>query len=451
MPVQGEKLILGLSALLQLGKRAFATENETAFAFLVVNETHLMTPYRQAVLWRHADKGAGSVVAVSGSPEANTRAPYIAWLTRILSDESIKKHKTPARLAAADITGEDGEAWEQWFPAHAIWVPLITGLGNRLGGLLLVKSVPWTDSEIKLLAKLADSYAHAWELVYKRSQGHGLLWKPLVLSRQNWFRWALGATVVLIFFLPVRQSALAPATVIALDPAVVRAPLDGIVERIHVTPNQEVKKGDLLISLDGSILRSRLEVEERTLAMLEEEFKQILKLAVTDPESRVQKRVLEKSLEKQNAETHGVRLQLQRLQVYAFRDGVALFNDVHSWQGKPVQVGEHIMEIADPASSELEIRLPVGDAMAMEPDATVTLYPNLDPLTTWNGKVTQIAYEARELEGILCHAIKARFDPDAPLPRIGLRGTAKIHGQKTTLFYYLFRHPLTLLRQRLGL
>ncbi|MFN3077814.1 MAG: hypothetical protein ABT940_13230, partial [Alphaproteobacteria bacterium] len=100
MPVHGEKLILGLSALLQLGKRAFAAEDETAFGFLVVNETHLMTPYRQAVLWRHAGSTAGEVVSVSGSPEASNRAPYIAWLTRVLSREEINQRTTPLCLTA---------------------------------------------------------------------------------------------------------------------------------------------------------------------------------------------------------------------------------------------------------------------------------------------------------------------------------------------------------------
>ena len=40
--------------------------------------------------------------------------------------------------------------------------------------------------------------------------------------------------------------------------------------------------------------------------------------------------------------------------------------------------------------------------------------------------------------------------PEA-LPRIGLQATAKIHGRRVTLFYYLFRRPLAQLRQFTGL
>ncbi|NGZ07549.1 MAG: HlyD family efflux transporter periplasmic adaptor subunit [Magnetococcales bacterium] len=451
MPVQGEKLILGLSALLQLGKRAFAAENELAFAFLVVNETHLMTPYRQAVLWRHGIKGSGAVVAVSGSPEPNTRAPFIAWLGRILNTETMRQHTSPLTFTAADLPAEEGSAWEQWFPTHAVWVPLITGLGERKGGMLLVKSVPWTEPEIKLLTKLSDSYAHAWELVHKRTQCGGLAWYKIFTTRRSWVRFVLIGLVVLLFWLPLHQSTLAPATVVALDPMPVRSPMEGVVDQIHVTPNQPVNKGDLLITLDDALLKSRMEVEQRTLTMLEEEYRQILKMAVTDAESRTRKGILEKGLEKQQAEMHGVRIQLERMRIFAPRDGIALFNEVHSWLGKPVQIGERVMEIADPHAAELEIRLPVGDAMAMEPGAMVTLYPNQDPLSTWSAKVTRIAYGATEMEGVLAYGIKAQFSSERLPPGIGLRGTAKIQGQETTLFYFLFRHPLALLRQRLGL
>ncbi|MEO5334369.1 MAG: HlyD family efflux transporter periplasmic adaptor subunit [Magnetococcus sp. YQC-5] len=452
MPVQGEKLILGLSALLQLGKRAFAAEDEAAFGFLVVNETHLMTPYRQAVLWRYSKHKTGEVVAVSGSPEPNIRAPYVTWLTRVFSQESMHQHKTPICITAANVKGEEGEAWEHWLPAHGIWAPLISGVGERLGGLLLVKSVPWTDPEIKLIGKLADAYANAWELVMKRArERHGIQWKALFFAHRPWIRIGSVLMIVLICFLPVHQTALAPARVMAMEPAPVRAPMDGIVKQFHIAPNQMVKKGDLLFTLDEAALDNKLAVESKTFDLYQEEYRQILKQSVTDHESRAQKKILEKRMEKQAAEAEGVRILLNRIQVLAPRDGVALFDDVNHWVGKPVLIGERILEVADPKSAELEIHLPVSDAIEIAPDAKVILYPNMDPLNSWLGSVTRIGYNAQEMEGILSYSIKARFMPEREPPRIGLRGTAKIEGRQTTLFFYLFRHPMALLRQRLGL
>ncbi|HCP03708.1 MAG TPA: hypothetical protein DIT61_09365, partial [Pseudomonas sp.] len=35
-------------------------------------------------------------------------------------------------------------------------------------------------------------------------------------------------------------------------------------------------------------------------------------------------------------------------------------------------------------------------------------------------------------------------------PRVGLRGTAKVYGEKVSIFFYLFRRPITSVRQWLG-
>ena len=36
------------------------------------------------------------------------------------------------------------------------------------------------------------------------------------------------------------------------------------------------------------------------------------------------------------------------------------------------------------------------------------------------------------------------------MPRIGLRGTARVYGPRTTMFYFLFRRPITAMRQLIG-
>ena len=46
--------------------------------------------------------------------------------------------------------------------------------------------------------------------------------------------------------------------------------------------------------------------------------------------------------------------------------------------------------------------------------------------------------------------VNATLDAQDAAPRIGLRGTARIYGGDTTLFYYLLRRPITAARQWLG-
>jgi hypothetical protein len=52
--------------------------------------------------------------------------------------------------------------------------------------------------------------------------------------------------------------------------------------------------------------------------------------------------------------------------------------------------------------------------------------------------------------GVLGYRLKASLADDKAPPRIGLRGTAKLFGDRVTLFYYLMRRPLSAARQFLG-
>ena len=53
-------------------------------------------------------------------------------------------------------------------------------------------------------------------------------------------------------------------------------------------------------------------------------------------------------------------------------------------------------------------------------------------------------------EGFLAYRLKAEFTDQESPPRIGLRGTAKLFGDETTVFFFLFRRPLAKARQWLG-
>ena len=79
----------------------------------------------------------------------------------------------------------------------------------------------------------------------------------------------------------------------------------------------------------------------------------------------------------------------------------------------------------------------------------VDVFLDIDPIKRYRGEVTRVPYQSSLTEaGILAYS--ARRWPDETVPRIGLRGSARVHGPRTTLFYFLFRRPITVLRQIIG-
>ena len=77
-------------AFVEVARRARRAGDAAELAFIAVNDSSLLAPYRQAALWF----ATGGVRALSGvvRPEAN--APYVHWLERVCA-QLAERHETP--------------------------------------------------------------------------------------------------------------------------------------------------------------------------------------------------------------------------------------------------------------------------------------------------------------------------------------------------------------------
>jgi hypothetical protein len=409
-PAALEQQVQRLGTLLMLGQRARAAASAQEFAFVAVNQTHELLSYQQAMLWEEA---AGRVAAVSSVAIPEPASPFSLWTARLCRFLSAKGQAQA--LTAADLPPELGGEWAEWLPAHAAWIPL-TAQSRLLGGLLLARDDEFASAELTLLGVLAEAYGAAWAAHRPKARWS---WR---LKRSGRRRLAVAAAVLLGLLFPLHESVLASAEIVPKGAAVIRAPMEGVIDRFAVTPNQPVKQGDLLLALDGEELRNRLAVARTILGAADAELRQASQLAVFDPRAKNRLFFLQAKIEEHSQELAHAQSLLDRVELRAPHDGVAVFADINDWIGRPVATGERILTLADPEQVELEIHLPADDAIVLDPGA-----------------------------GILAYRLKADLAPGRPKPRIGLRGTAKIYGARVPLGYYLLRRPLAALRTRLGL
>lgn len=444
-----ESQLFALSTLVQLIKRARHAATQQELAFIMTNETHSLLPYRQAALWRRDGAGSGRILAVSGAATVERNAPLTLWINRVFAalDRRDENGSVPYAVEAADLPQALREEWAEWLPAHGLLVPLVAEQGGRLGALLLAREQLWGDGERHLMQELADGYAGAWAVFHHRRR---------MLRRPEWSRSRIAkiAAAVILFgvlWLPISLSALAPADVVPLEPTIVRAPLEGVIDKFLVQPNEPVRQGQPLIDLDPRAFENRLEVARQALAVAEAEYRQAAQSAVFDDKSRSQLAILKGRAEQKRADANYAQSLLERIRVTAGSPGIAIFDDPNDWIGRPVTIGERLMEIADPKQAELEIWLPVADATTLKPGSDVDFFLNVAPDAPLRAVVRRASYEASlSPSGLLGYRLKARFADGTDIPRIGLRGTAKVYGEKVTLFYYLMRRPLAAMRQLIG-
>ncbi|MDO7903501.1 HlyD family efflux transporter periplasmic adaptor subunit [Pseudomonas sp. K13] len=427
-----------LAQYLKLERQARSAPSVQELAFSMVNDSQALFGYRHGALLI-----TGKVRALTGVSAVEPNAPFVVFIERAAKVlAASQRFALPGVVPPQDLDQACRDDWQALSAPHAFWLPLKDRQGEVFGGLWLARDMPWNDAEQALLAQLGDCYSHAW-----RALQPGKPWRLRWPART---RWALAAALLLVLLVPVRQSVLAPAEVAPRNGQVIAAPLDGVVAEVLVKPNQSVKAGEVLVRFDATTLKAQADVAQRTLGVAEAELKANTQRAFSDADSSARLDLLAARVEQKRAERDYARNLLARSEVRAERDGIAVFADAQRFVGKPMRTGERLMEIAAPAQAELRIELPVADAIGLERGAEVALFLDSDPLNRHNAVLERAAYQAQNTPaGQLAYRLDARFE-NAP-PRIGLRGTAKVFGDRAPLALYLLRRPLAALRQAVGL
>ncbi len=429
-----------------LEARARAAENITELAFSMANDSHPALHFRQALVIGER----GDVIAVSGLAKITDDSPYLIWLKRawpwVIDHLPENGWFAPSETELATASVDIADGWREWWPAGVYVIAVRRRSGSLLGWVaFLLDQLPQTEIG-EILKRVAHTWAYCWEmLVGKPKRGLKTRWQAISVRRRRLMLLALG----LFFLLPVRQTVLAPAEIVPVDAMAITAALDGVIKTVHVRPNESVKAGDRLFSLDDTTLRNRLEITRKSVAVAEAELLSATQMAFDDSRNRAELATLTGRVQERQAELNAVQAQLSRIDAIAPYDGVAVFADPDDWQGKPVATGERIMLLANPDKPGMLIHLSVADAITLDQGATVKLFLTVRPLSPIAGEITETSYQAAlSPDGIASYRLRASVTTDGA--RIGLRGTAKLYGERVVLGYYLMRRPLAKMREWSG-
>jgi hypothetical protein len=161
--------------------------------------------------------------------------------------------------------------------------------------------------------------------------------------------------------------------------------------------------------------------------------------------------VLRGRIQERLAEVAFLQEQLGLLELRAPRDGIAVYGQVNDLIGKPVSPGQKVMELADPSRIGAQVWVPVADAINLKEGERFNLMLYADPLTPRAATIEQASYQAvKSPDGVAAYRVRATLEAQ-DASRLGLRGNAKIDGEPVALGYFLFRRPIVVIRQWLGL
>jgi multidrug efflux pump subunit AcrA (membrane-fusion protein) len=222
--------------------------------------------------------------------------------------------------------------------------------------------------------------------------------------------------------------------------------LDGVIHEFHVAPNQLVKAGDAIFSYDNEVLRSRLLVAQQSLASAQAEYRQSAQSALSDSRAKFQIASLVGKVQEKQAELKFLSEQVKRTTVTAPQAGMVLFDEASEWIGKPVQTGERVVRMADPADVELEVWVNLADAVPLKLGDEAKLFLTASPLDSVAANVRWVGYEAQPRpDGTFAYRIRASLADKTDF-MVGTKGTVRVSAERVTLLFWLLRKPLAVVR-----
>jgi multidrug resistance efflux pump len=444
-PVSAQAAMLtSLQMILKVEHEARQAEDLRQLWHLLANEGRKLLNARQVYVFdeRHRALAASSIARV------DRQGATVVWIERAAKEASAAAGAAAVRpFALADLpSAADPTAKLFPFP-HLLMLRLSARDGREIAYALAAREQPFTEAEAGLAGRIAASFGHAAEALGGGVRARRRRLRPALAAA------AAAATAAALLFVKVPLTVLAPAEIVARQPMVVAAPIDGVIDALPVDIGQSVRAGDPIVQFADVQARNQLEIAEQELAVAEARWRQVSLAAFTDASARRDLATAQSEMALKRAERDYARDILRRTTVTADRDGIAIFADKRELIGRPVQTGQRLMEIADPKALRIRINVAVDDAMPMKRGAALRMFPDSDPLNPVSAVAVEAGHQARQLEnGSFAFRVEADVPADA-LARlqIGHRGAAQIFGDDVSLGFYLFRRPISWLRQKAGL
>ena len=126
-----------------LQQRALEARDVPELCFIAANETWHLVPYRQASVYVTDLRDRLALTTVSGLADTTGDTPFSLWVRQVCGAIDQQAGDRALVFTAADLPERLRAGWAEWWPEHALFLPLTPPAGKRVGALVLVRDEPW--------------------------------------------------------------------------------------------------------------------------------------------------------------------------------------------------------------------------------------------------------------------------------------------------------------------
>lgn len=428
-----EQVVERMSGLLEIIRRVGAEEDFEKACRVAVDEVRAYLGCSRVVLGL-ARSGAVHVRAISGvarvDPKSPAHQPVEAAMREAVRAGRVDfrggETKTGGTLAHEMLARDAGAA-------RLVTLPLPAGRGAVL---LEWSNEPDAASE-RLIAATAPFVTPIFDLLFRARPN------PAIFAARRWWRessqrrrrvaLAAAAALAVLLAWPLHYRIGADCRLVPTVKRVIAAPFDGQLRKSHAQPGDHVTEGQPLAEMDNRDVRLR---EAELLAQRERALKQRDRAMSNTGEGAdfAAAQVADFEARSVGEELALVQRKIEMLAVKSPLTGVVLSGDLRRDEGRPVQQGQVLFEVAPLEEMIVEVELPDREISRVRAGMRVTL--RLEAGGARESRIVRVHPQSEPRDGRNVFICEAPLSNNADL-RPGMRGRAKVESDRRPLAWIL--------------
>ena len=437
-----------LKTVLRLGHESFKKGDLSSAAVHMLNNSRIVIKYDRASLVNIKGKFS-RIIATSNQSEVNHNSEYSTELLSLTKGLSgIEKITVLDRETVSGLTTDSDtlKAYE-YFVKNNITVVLVPlakpdSRENEQKFFWAIEFFEeFNQNNLNLIYLLSLHYS---ESIWYYSMNRENILAKLLNKKKHFSPKRILLYIIVIFiiasFFKVSQNVVADFELTPYDEEIEYAPYSGIVDKVLYRNGQKINKGDVVLQYDTQELYYRLMESKTQYDEISAELDWIKQKSFSDQTQLGRVKVLALKQQAQKIEIEKNQWYLDKAKIKADISGTLVLNDSEKWEGKAVKAGEELFEIVPSKKINAEIQLNENNASVLGDKTQITLYLHSKPESPVKGKIISVSPKPMLTEtGQFCYIIKMKLNEIKPGFIVGMRGVARVSGEKVSIGYYLFK------------
>jgi multidrug resistance efflux pump len=268
------------------------------------------------------------------------------------------------------------------------------------------------------------------------------------ISRGVWWLSAI-AIFIALMFIRIPETVNAEFTLKPVNVSAAYAWFDGPIAKCFKQDGEFVKKGEIIAQYDSAQMQYRAAMAKAALQEVETELAVEQQDSFTDQEKLGKVKLLEAKRDTLLVSVREAEWYLQHSVIIAPEAGVLALSDGRAefLTGKAVKTGDKLFEIYGGNGMIAEAAVNEGSSSILQNKFKMELFLHTAPEKAFPAEILEVSqYPELNASRVYCYMARAKLPENIADLRYGMRGIAKLSGEKVSLGYYLFKNMILYFR-----